>query len=137
MPEIEIRPAQITDLNTLLRMDHSYQTAYVWQMDRFSEKGQISIYFREVRLPRPVRIEYPNPPEKVAAEFAGDPGPAGRHYGRGAGWIYPYQGKPEYFDRLGDQFNGERRAASQGHRVGDDPIGPKLGFAAQFAPHGA
>ena len=70
MPEIEIRPAQITDLNSLLSMDHSYQTAYVWQMDRFSEKGQISIYFREVRLPRPVRIEYPNPPEKVAAEFA-------------------------------------------------------------------
>ena len=69
MPEIEIRPVEIADLNPLLLMDHSYQTAYVWQMDRFSEKGQISIYFREVRLPRPVRIDYPNPPEKVAAEF--------------------------------------------------------------------
>ena len=70
MPEIEIRPAVVADLNPLLLMDHSYQTAYVWQMDRFSEQGQISIYFREVRLPRPVRIDYPNPPEKIAAEFA-------------------------------------------------------------------
>lgn len=69
MPEIEIRPAVLTDLNALLSLDHSYQTAYVWQMDRFTEKGQINIYFREVRLPRPVRIDYPNPPEKIAAEF--------------------------------------------------------------------
>jgi ribosomal protein S18 acetylase RimI-like enzyme len=74
MPEIEIRPAQIADLNTLLALDHSYHTSYVWQMDRSSEQGQIGIYFREVRLPRPVRIDYPNPPDKIAAEFGSAPG---------------------------------------------------------------
>ncbi len=70
MPEIEIRPANLPDMNPLMQIDHSYQTAYVWQMDRVIEKGMISIYFRESRLPRPVRVEYPNPPEKIASDFA-------------------------------------------------------------------
>ena len=70
MPEIEIRPAALTDMNSLLQMDHSYQTAYVWQMDRFIEKGVINIHFRETRLPRPVRVDYPNPPEKLVNDFS-------------------------------------------------------------------
>ena len=59
MPEIEIRPATLADLTLLVELDHTYQTSRVWQMDRTMEKGQISIHFREVRLPRPVRVEYP------------------------------------------------------------------------------
>ncbi len=70
MPEIEIRPAALTDMNALLQMDHSYQTAYVWQMDRFIEKGVINLHFRETRLPRPVRVDYPNPPEKLVSDFS-------------------------------------------------------------------
>jgi len=70
MPEIEIRPATLIDMNPLIRMDHSYQTAYVWQMDRFIEKGIINIFFRETRLPRPVRVEYPNSPDKIASDFS-------------------------------------------------------------------
>jgi len=70
MPEIEIRPAGVSDYNALLEIDPSYQTAYVWQMDRFIEKGAINIHFRETRLPRPVRVDYPNSPEKVVADFA-------------------------------------------------------------------
>jgi hypothetical protein len=70
MPEIEIRPAEITDFNNLVQIDHSYQTPYVWQMDRFLEKGAINIHFRETRLPRPVRVDYPNPPDKLASDFS-------------------------------------------------------------------
>jgi ribosomal protein S18 acetylase RimI-like enzyme len=70
MPEIEIRAANLTELSALLKMDHSYQTTHVWQMDRSVEKGQISIYFREVRLPRPVRVSYPNQPENITAELS-------------------------------------------------------------------
>jgi ribosomal protein S18 acetylase RimI-like enzyme len=70
MPEIEIRPAALPDMDALMKIDHSYQTAYVWQMDRAVEKSMISIYFRETRLPRPVRVDYPNPPEKIASDFA-------------------------------------------------------------------
>jgi len=70
MPAIEVRPAIVAELNILLKIDPSYQTAYVWQMDRILEKGQINLHFREVRLPRPVRIDYPNPPEKIARDFS-------------------------------------------------------------------
>lgn len=59
MPEIEIRPAVLADLPALMQFDHSYQTTHVWQMDRLMEDGQMTINFREVRLPRPVRVEYP------------------------------------------------------------------------------
>lgn len=63
MPEIEIRPAVPGDLATLANIDHTYQTAYVWQMDRALEKGQVNIHFRQVRLPRPIRVEAPVSPE--------------------------------------------------------------------------
>lgn len=61
MPEIEIRPAVFIDLPVLATMDHSIETGHVWQMDRMIDNGHISINFREVRLPRTVRVEYPNP----------------------------------------------------------------------------
>jgi ribosomal protein S18 acetylase RimI-like enzyme len=70
MPEIEIRPAEITDFNSLVQIDHSYQTPYVWQMDRFIEKGAINLHFRETRLPRPVRVDYPNPSDKLVSDFS-------------------------------------------------------------------
>lgn len=58
MPEVEIRPAVRSDLPYLLRIDHSYQSLYVWQMDRMVEDGQISVHFRQTRLPRAVRVDY-------------------------------------------------------------------------------
>ena len=42
-------------------MEHQSQSDYVMQMDRIVNEGEISIHFREIRLPRPVRIEYPRP----------------------------------------------------------------------------
>jgi len=63
MPEIEIRPADLQDFGQLLNLDHSYQTSYVWQMDRTFEEGQISIFFREIRLPRHVKVDYPHSPK--------------------------------------------------------------------------
>jgi ribosomal protein S18 acetylase RimI-like enzyme len=58
MPEIEIRPAVREDLPYLVKIEHTYQSLYVWQMDRMVEDGQILINFRQTRLPRPVRVEY-------------------------------------------------------------------------------
>jgi len=58
MPEVEIRPAEIDDLSYMVQMEHSYQSLYVWQMDRVVEEGQITIHFRQTRLPRPVRVDY-------------------------------------------------------------------------------
>jgi ribosomal protein S18 acetylase RimI-like enzyme len=59
MPEIEIRPSTPADLPTLGNLDHSYQSAYVWQMERQVQETEITINFREIRLPRLVRVEYP------------------------------------------------------------------------------
>lgn len=58
MPEIQIRPIIKEDLSFLVRIEHSYQSHYVWQMDRIVEDGQIVINFRQTRLPRPVRVDY-------------------------------------------------------------------------------
>jgi GNAT superfamily N-acetyltransferase len=58
MPEVEIRPAIKSDLPYLVQIEHSYQSQYVWQMDRALDEGQIVINFRQIRLPRPMRVEY-------------------------------------------------------------------------------
>jgi ribosomal protein S18 acetylase RimI-like enzyme len=58
MPEISIRPAAVEDLPILIQIEHSYQSLYVWQMDRSAEEGQISVNFRLTRLPRPVKVDY-------------------------------------------------------------------------------
>jgi ribosomal protein S18 acetylase RimI-like enzyme len=57
MPEIQIRPATACDLPALIKIEHSYQSHYAWQMDRSIEDGQIQVHFRQMRLPRPMRID--------------------------------------------------------------------------------
>ena len=61
MPEVEIRPAVKEDLVYLVQIEHSYQSQYVWQMDRTMEEGQIIIHFRQTRLPRAQRVENSGP----------------------------------------------------------------------------
>lgn len=70
MPEIEIRPTISSDLIELVRLEHAYQTPYVWQMERIIDEGQVSVNFREVRLPRAVRVDYPRPPELLRQEWS-------------------------------------------------------------------
>ena len=59
MPAIEIRPAVLNDLPALSAIEHSFETLYTWQMDRNIDESQVMVNFREIRLPRPVRVEYP------------------------------------------------------------------------------
>jgi len=59
MPQIEIRPAISSDIPILAEIDHGYKSSYVWQMDFVNEDGRLEAHFREIRLPRPVRVEYP------------------------------------------------------------------------------
>lgn len=58
MPEVEIRPAEMSDVPYLVKIEHSYQSNYVWQMDRNIEDGQILVNFRQMRLPRPMQVDY-------------------------------------------------------------------------------
>ena len=65
MPEVAIRPALSADLSMLMGISTAYQTARVWQMDRNFDEGQFAVHFREIRLPRPVRVDYPRGPSQI------------------------------------------------------------------------
>lgn len=71
MPKIEIRPALPADIADLIRLDHSYDTQHVWQMDVNHERdsGEIQVTFRQVSLPRSVRYEIPRPPHSLADDW--------------------------------------------------------------------
>ena len=69
MPEIEIRPAKSTDIPALMAIDHNYSTDYVWQMEIDAEEKKVAVSFREIRLPRSVRVEYPRPASSLADEW--------------------------------------------------------------------
>jgi ribosomal-protein-alanine N-acetyltransferase len=66
MSEIEIRPAISSDLKALIALEHYVETSHVWQMDVNSDTDQIEVRFREMRLPRAVRLEYPRDASDLA-----------------------------------------------------------------------
>lgn len=59
MSEIEISSLTTQDIPYLERIDHSFHTEFVWQMEVSLEAKDISIRFKEVRLPRSMKVEYP------------------------------------------------------------------------------
>ncbi len=62
MPEIEIRPAEAADIPKLVQIDHDYVSDYVWQMDvNQTDDDQIFVNFRQVHLPRSIKVDYPRP----------------------------------------------------------------------------
>jgi ribosomal protein S18 acetylase RimI-like enzyme len=70
MPAIEIRPTIATDIPVLMELDHNYSSDYVWQMElQQSEEGQVRVTFREVRLPRSVRVEYPRSVKSLLVDW--------------------------------------------------------------------
>jgi ribosomal protein S18 acetylase RimI-like enzyme len=68
MANIETRTATAADLPHLMGLDHSSTSEYVWQLElrRETRVSQTSAVFREVRLPRPVALAYPNDPFALA-----------------------------------------------------------------------
>ncbi len=70
MPEIEIRPANEADIPSMGALDHNYTSDYAWQMEIQVEENQVGINFREIRLPRSVRVEYPRPPASLAQDWS-------------------------------------------------------------------
>jgi GNAT superfamily N-acetyltransferase len=63
-----VRPAQKRDLDACLQLNHALDTSHVWQMQRREGADLTSISFQSVRLPRPIRVEYP----RAANELRGD-----------------------------------------------------------------
>src|SRR3990172_5913855 len=71
-PEMEpyvIRQAVSTDIPHLIELDHSYNTDHVWQMALQPGLPGVEVAFREVRLPRPMRVQYPRRVERLADEW--------------------------------------------------------------------
>ncbi len=69
MPQIQVRPAVIEDIPKLMELDHSYHTEHVWQLDFINEERYIGINFRENRLPRSVRVEYPRSTKRMMKDW--------------------------------------------------------------------
>ncbi len=69
MSAIQIRPVVASDLPRLMGMDHSVTSEYVWQLELRRQTGQIVASFRNVRLPRPIVLTYPNDPFSLADEW--------------------------------------------------------------------
>jgi ribosomal protein S18 acetylase RimI-like enzyme len=53
---MEIRLATLADLNACLKLDDSFETEYVWQMEERNGAANIAINFRLTRLPRPMKV---------------------------------------------------------------------------------
>lgn len=70
MPSIEIRPAAEADILTIANFEHSYKSNYVWQMDYSRSEGQLVSSFREIRLPRPVTVEYPHSAQALLTDWS-------------------------------------------------------------------
>ena len=68
MEAFRVRPALGADLPPLATLDHSSTSDHVWQLElrRDPRGNQIAATFREVRLPRPVGLTYPNDPALLA-----------------------------------------------------------------------
>ena len=69
MDSFEIRPAASSDLPSLMGIDHSISSDYVWQLDLRSDANQVTASFREVRLPRSVDVAYPRDPSALGDEW--------------------------------------------------------------------
>ena len=59
MSEVLIRNAVATDIQSIVAMDHSTTSDYVWQFDLQEGGDQIGATFREIRLPRSITVHYP------------------------------------------------------------------------------
>lgn len=59
MAEVMIRPAVSPDFSVLSSFKHAIETQTVWQMDQDISEKEISVHFREMKLPRLMKLSYP------------------------------------------------------------------------------
>ncbi|MCQ3935959.1 MAG: hypothetical protein DPW18_02810 [Chloroflexi bacterium] len=69
MSEIQLRPTVASDLSRLMAFDHSVTSDSVWQLELRRDSGQVTTTFREVRLPRSIKVAYPHNPFALADDW--------------------------------------------------------------------
>jgi GNAT superfamily N-acetyltransferase len=65
MDNLTVRQAISSDIPDLVKLDHDYSSDHVWQMGVSRGPDEIGVVFREVRLPRPMRVSYPRDPARL------------------------------------------------------------------------
>lgn len=65
------RAANLVDLNQCLALDDSFETEYVWQMEERSHADQITLGFRLMHLPRPMRVSHIVSRDELSGNFFG------------------------------------------------------------------
>ena len=65
MPEIEIRPVNSGDIDSLSAFEHGYYSEYVWQMGLELSPEINKTDFRRTRLPRQIFVPYPRGRENI------------------------------------------------------------------------
>jgi len=70
MPEIVIRGVNPEDIPHLVQLEHYYTSEYVWQLvTQNLEDNEVGILFREIRYPRPVRVDYQHATHKMEQDW--------------------------------------------------------------------
>ena len=69
MPEIEVRPAAEHDIAQLVGLDHTYTSDHMWQMELQQEGRALGALFREERLPRAMKVDYPRPVQALSQDW--------------------------------------------------------------------
>jgi ribosomal protein S18 acetylase RimI-like enzyme len=69
---MQIHAAELADLNLCYQLNMSYTTDYVWQMQTRENGRTIDVRFDTVRLPRPMRVDYPRSPDELAWHWQQD-----------------------------------------------------------------
>jgi N-acetylglutamate synthase-like GNAT family acetyltransferase len=57
---MHIRQAELSDIDVITALDHSYMTDHVWQMTGRDSNSENSATFRLARLPRQLQVPYPH-----------------------------------------------------------------------------
>ncbi len=60
-----VRMAELADLNNCYDLDGSFTTDYVWQMQAHEVERSLEVRFDTVRLPRPMKVNYPRHPDEL------------------------------------------------------------------------
>lgn len=69
MSDIQLRPTIASDLSRLMAFDHAITSDSVWQLELRRDSGQVTTTFREVRLPRSIKVAYPHNPFALADDW--------------------------------------------------------------------
>ncbi len=69
--QIIIRDAVADDVPQCVALDHSYETAFVWQMTLQNDLASHNIHFREERLPRKMEVDHQADTEQLRLSLDG------------------------------------------------------------------